>query len=74
MVDDEHLLLSDRGWLLDKLQNWMPRALIVYIASQHAPNVEKLARWRGAGYYLSKPVDTERLTHLMEGLQWLQGH
>ncbi len=71
VVDDEKLVEADRGWLLHKIQNWMPQAFIVYIASQHSAEVEKLARSRGAGYYLSKPVDTERLTHLLGGLQRL---
>ncbi len=73
VVDDEKLLEADRGWLLNKLQNRMPQAFIVYIASQHSPEVEKFARSRGAGYYLSKPVDTERLTHLLNALQRLDG-
>jgi DNA-binding NtrC family response regulator len=71
VVDDEKLLEADRGWLLNKIQNWMPQAFIVYIASQHTPEVERVARSRGAGYYLSKPVDTERLSHLLNGLQRL---
>jgi DNA-binding NtrC family response regulator len=73
VVDDEKVLEADRGWLLNKIQNWIPQAFIVYIASRHTPDVERLARSRGAGYYLSKPVDTERLTHLLSGLQRLDG-
>jgi len=73
VVDDEKLLAADRGWLLNKLQNWMPQAFIVYIAAQHSAEVEKIARSRGAGYYLSKPVDTERLIHLLDGLQRMDG-
>lgn len=69
VVDDEKLLEADRGWLLNKLQNWMPQAFVVYVASHHSPEVEIFARSRGAGYYLSKPVDTERLTHLLTALQ-----
>jgi len=73
LVDDEKLLDADRGWLLNKIQNWMPQAFVVYIASKHSGDVERLARSRGAGYYLSKPLDTERLTHLLGGLQRLGG-
>jgi len=73
VVDDEKVLDADRGWLLHKIQNWMPQAFIVYIASQHTPDVERMARSRGAGYYLSKPLDTERLTHLLGGLQRMDG-
>ncbi len=69
VVEDEKLLQADRGWLLNKIQNRIPQAFIVYIASQHSPEVERMARTRGAGYYLSKPVDSERLTHLLLGLQ-----
>jgi DNA-binding NtrC family response regulator len=71
VVDDEKVLDADRGWLLNKIQNWMPQAFIIYVASQHTPEIERVARSRGAGYYLSKPVDTERLTHLLSGLQRL---
>jgi DNA-binding NtrC family response regulator len=69
VVDDEKLMEADRGWLLNKIQNWMPQAFVVYVASNHSEVVEKLARSRGAGYYLSKPLDTERLTNLLDGLQ-----
>lgn len=69
VVDDEKLVEADRGWLLNRIQNAMPEAFIVYIAAQHSPEVERTARSRGAGYYLSKPLDTERLTHLLAGLQ-----
>jgi hypothetical protein len=51
----------------------MPQAFIVYVASQHSPDVERTARSRGAGYYLSKRLDTERFTHLLGGLQRLDG-
>jgi len=71
VIDDEKLLEADRGWLLHKITNWMPQAFIVYVASQHNAEVERLARSRGAGYYLSKPVDKERLAHLLIGLQRL---
>ncbi|HZY60006.1 MAG TPA: hypothetical protein VFE56_09595, partial [Candidatus Binataceae bacterium] len=71
VVDDEKLVEADRGWLLNRIQNWIPQAFIVYIAARHSPEVERLARSRGAGYYLSKPLDCERLTHLLSGLQRL---
>jgi DNA-binding NtrC family response regulator len=73
VVDDEKLVEADRGWLLNRIQNWIPQAFIVYIAARHSPEVERLARSRGAGYYLSKPLDSERLTHLLGGLQRLDG-
>jgi DNA-binding NtrC family response regulator len=73
VVDDERLVEADRGWLLNRIQNSMPQAFIVYVASQHSPDVERTARARGAGYYLSKPLDCERLTHLLGGLQRLNG-
>jgi DNA-binding NtrC family response regulator len=71
VVDDQTLAEVDRGWLLNRIQNWIPRAFIIYIASEHGPDVERTARSRGAGYYLSKPLDSERLTHLLSGLQRL---
>jgi DNA-binding NtrC family response regulator len=69
VMDDEKLLEADRGWLLNKIQNRMPQAFVIYIASQHTTEVERLARTHGAGYYLSKPIDTERLTHVITALQ-----
>ncbi|MGO9063045.1 MAG: hypothetical protein ACLQU2_37625 [Candidatus Binataceae bacterium] len=71
VVDDEKLGQGDRGWLLNRIQNWIPRAFIIYIAAEHSADVERVARSRGAGYYLSKPLDSERLTHLLGGLQRL---
>ncbi len=71
VVDDQNLAEVDRGWLLNRIQNWIPQAFIIYIASEHGPDVERTARSRGAGYYLSKPLDSERLTHLLGGLQRL---
>jgi DNA-binding NtrC family response regulator len=71
VVDDQKLAEVDRGWLLNRIQNWIPQAFIIYIASDHGPEVERTARSRGAGYYLSKPLDSERLTHLLGGLQRL---
>jgi DNA-binding NtrC family response regulator len=71
VVDDEKLGLGDRGWLLNRIQSWIPQAFIIYIAAEHSADVERTARSRGAGYYLSKPLDSERLVHLLGGLQRL---
>lgn len=71
VVDDQKLAEVDRGWLLSRIQTWIPQAFIIYVASEHGPDVERTARSRGAGYYLSKPLDSERLTHLLGGLQRL---
>jgi DNA-binding NtrC family response regulator len=71
VVDDQKVAGIDRGWLLNRIQNWIPEAFIIYIASEHGPDVERTARSRGAGYYLSKPLDAERFTHLLSGLQRL---
>lgn len=71
VVDDQKLVEGDRGWLLNRIQNWMPQAFIIYVASEHTPDVERMARSRGAGYYLSKPLDHGRLTQLLNSLQRL---
>ena len=69
VIDDGRLPESVRGWLVNRIHNWMPQAFIIYVASHHRPEVEVLARSRGASYYISKPVDGERLLHLIAGLK-----
>ncbi len=68
VLDDERILKQDRGWSLNKIQQLMPEAFIIYIASQHSPEIEKTARARGAGLYLSKPVDGVRLKQMLDHL------
>ena len=72
VLDDEKVLRPERGWSLNKIQQLMPQAFIIYIAAQHSPEVEKTARARGAGLYLSKPVDGLRLKLLLDRLGELQ--
>lgn len=71
VLDDDKILKPDLGWLLNKIQQLMPWAFIIYIASQHSPEIEKTARARGAGFYLSKPVDGLRLKLLLDHLAQL---
>ncbi len=68
VLDDERILKRDRGWSLYKIQQLMPEAFVIYIASQHSPETEKTARARGAGLYLSKPVDGLRLKQMLDHL------
>lgn len=65
VLDDEGLPESERGWLLNQIHSRQPNASVVYVASHHSPEVEKLARAAGVLYYTSKPVDAVRLSEVL---------
>lgn len=68
IVDDGAVADGERGWLLDQIRHRLPDAFIIYLASQHGPDVEKRARAHGVLYYTAKPVDTGRLTQVLRQL------
>lgn len=68
IVDDGAVAEGERGWLLDQIRRRLPDAFIIYLASQHGPDVEKRARTHGVLYYTAKPVDTGRLTQVLRRL------
>lgn len=61
VVDDEVLAPEEREWFLGQINRLAPRPPIIYVASKHTPEVEKIARTQGAIYYTSKPLETERV-------------
>src|SRR6516225_7832602 len=65
VIDDAAIDESSRGWLLDQVHRWAPDALVAYIASAHAPEVERRVRAQGVQYYLSRPVDRERTLRVL---------
>jgi DNA-binding NtrC family response regulator len=68
VVDDGALVESERGWFLDQARRRAPNAFVIYVASNHAPEVERRARTHGVLYYTSRPLETERLGRLLTGL------
>jgi hypothetical protein len=65
VIDDAAIEDATRGWLLDQVHRWAPDALVAYIASAHAPEVERRVRSLGVQYYLSRPVDRERTLRVL---------
>jgi hypothetical protein len=65
VIDDAAIDESSRGWLLGQVHRWAPDALVAYIASAHAPAVERRVRSQGVQYYLSRPVDRERTLRVL---------
>ncbi len=66
VVDDSGVEETMRGWLLDQVQKWAPRAMVAYIAADHGPEVEREARRHHVQYYLSRPIDPERTVRVMQ--------
>ncbi len=66
IVDDESVQEEARGWLLDRIRRFVPRALLIYIAGSHSPDDEKRARGYAAQYYTAKPLDTERTLRVLQ--------
>ena len=65
VVDDEAIEGPLQGWLLDRVRTWAPQVPFVYIAGAHTEASEKRARAYSAGYYTSKPVETESLRRVL---------
>jgi len=65
VIDDVAIDKPTRGWLLDQVRRWAPDALVIYIASEHSPEVERHVRSRGVQYYLSRPVDRDRTIRVL---------
>ena len=65
VIDDVAIDKPTRGWLLDQVRKWAPDALVIYIASEHSPEVERHVRSRGVQYYLSRPVDRDRTIRVL---------
>lgn len=66
VFDDSAVAQDDRHWLLGRIRNDIPGALLIYVAGHHDADTERAARTAGAGCYLAKPVDQERLSLLID--------
>ncbi len=65
VIDDGAIEEGTRGWLLDQVRKWAPNALVVYIASNHSPEIERQARAHSVQYYASQPIDRERTVRIL---------
>jgi hypothetical protein len=65
VIDDVAIDQPTCEWLLDQVHRCAPDALVAYIASAHTPEVERRVRSRGVQYYLSRPVDRERMIRVL---------
>jgi DNA-binding NtrC family response regulator len=68
VLDDEAVPEGNHSELIDKIRTWFPDALIIYVAGKHSQTVERSARASGVLCYTSKPVEVERLEHLLRSL------
>lgn len=70
VLDDELLPAQEGQWFLTQINRLATGAPIIYVASEHSPEVEKSARSHGAVYYTSKPIETHRLRQVLQ--TWLK--
>ena len=56
IFDDDSVSASDRGRTLSEIRHCAPNAPIIYVASEHDHESEKLARARGVLFYTAKPL------------------
>lgn len=66
IVDDGAVDEVARGWLLDRIREFVPQALLIYVASAHTEADEKRARAYSAQYYTAKPLDLDRTARVIE--------
>ena len=65
VIDDEVVPAPERGWFCNQVNKLAPDAVLIYVASQHSAEVEKIARAHRAIYYTAKPLDAARLTTML---------
>lgn len=68
VIDDAALAESERGWFVDQVHLRAPKALVVYVASNHTPAMERAIRAHGVLYYTSKPLDEARFAQVLGGV------
>jgi|SRR5271163_53372 len=66
LIDDEAVRADDRGWLLERICRQAPRTFVIYVATHHDAETEKRARAHGVHYYMSKPVDPNRVIQVSQ--------
>ena len=70
VLDDEGVPAAERAWLCNRISKLASDAVLIYIAAQHSEEVEKIARAHGAVYYTAKPLDSDRLSTMLQS--WLK--
>lgn len=70
IIDDEVIPAAERGWFCNQINKLAPDAAFVYVASQHSSEIERTARANGAMCYLAQPLDSARLTTMLQA--WLK--
>jgi DNA-binding NarL/FixJ family response regulator len=68
VLDDDAVPEGNRRELIDNIHMWFPDVLIIYVAARHSQTVERSARASGVLCYTSKPVEAERLEHLLRSI------
>ena len=68
LINDEVVSKDERGWFLEQVRSRTGDAPVVYVASEHSVETERLARGHGVLYYTSKPVERERLAHVLRAI------
>ena len=66
VLDDDVLPEADRAATLTLVHEWAPRASLIYVATHHSAETEKLARTSGVSYYTSKPVESESFAKILK--------
>jgi DNA-binding NtrC family response regulator len=66
VLDDDVLPEAGRAAALTLVHEWAPRASLIYVASHHSAETEKLARASGVSYYTSKPVESESFAKILK--------
>ncbi len=66
LLDDEAVRADDRGWLLERIRQQAPRTFIIYVAANHDADTERRARSHGVHYYMSKPIDPNRIIQVSQ--------
>lgn len=64
-IDDAAVPSNQRGWLVEQIRTFAPRAYVVYVAQDHSEETEKRARSFGVSHYTSKPVEAGRFIRLL---------
>jgi DNA-binding NtrC family response regulator len=65
VIDDEAILDSTLGLLVERIHRHAPQAFVLYVASSHSVEIERRARALGVQYYTAKPLDYDRTVRVL---------
>ena len=66
VFDDEAIDASLRGMLLGRIRRLTRGGALLYVAGSHSDETERQARANGAHYYVSKPIEFEGFSRVLE--------